>query len=135
VFKSTVKGDIGSNLITWIIGIFAAIVIVFWFVSNNPFAISGEIDRLNEDLREINEKVMRACNMMHYEASYNPLTEAGTIELYPSEICIRGELKDQRSLRRCVTTFCNISTQDTYDLRNTTYITIQKDGNITIGWQ
>jgi len=130
LFRSTAKANVATQLIMWFTGITAAVVIGFWFLSNNPFTYLAQIDRMDEDLLQLSQSIMHACNTMTYYSEYNPVTEKGFIDFRPEEICIRG--KGVEAIQRCVPTLCLLNTTTTLELDYITYVTIEKNEGITV---
>jgi len=123
----TARASITPQLIMWVTGIVVALIVSLWFISNNPFNYLVEIDSIDEDLQQLSQVVMHACNTLTYYFEYNPVTEVGTIDFTENEICMK-----KGDLRRCVPTMCGINTTMQFELKHLTYIIIEKNEGITV---
>ena len=132
-FQWTAKASGATNMILWFTGIIAALIIVIWFVKNNPFGYLAAVDNLEEDIMQLNQRISNACNTLNYYSKYNPVTEQGFIDFSEEDVCIRKEKSQAfRYIRRCVKLACTLNTTKTFNLANITYIVIQKDENVVI---
>ena len=126
----TAKASVSTNIIMWFTGILAASIIALWFISNNPFTYVATTDKIEEDLLQITQIVMHACNTLDYYAEYNPVTEEGVVVFSENEVCI--EVIGKNTLKRCAPLLCRINSNASLELQYITDIVIQKNETVTV---
>jgi hypothetical protein len=137
-FLLNARGRTATNVIMWFAGIIAVLIIGVWFMQNNPYGYLVTIDRLDEDILQLSQRINGACNAFEYYAEYNPLSEKGYVDFTGQELCIRtseeiaNPQKSDVRVRRCVSIPCSVNSTTTLDLSDLTYIVIEKNENVVI---
>ncbi len=132
--RSSARADTAVNTIMWFAGIIAVLIIVVWFVSNNPYSVTKKLDIISKDLLKLKQLLGNACNINTYESRYNPETERGVIEFQNNELCITiigTSPSNAQNLTKCTTLYCEVQSAS-LDLDKLTFLLIKKDGEITV---
>ncbi len=120
------------NVIMWFTGIVAVLIILVWFLQNNPYKQLVLVDQIDEDLLQLSEQISSACMTMEYRSKYNPVTESGFASFSGRDLCIEREGVRGNTLRRCSLLACELNLTKTLDLSTYNYIIISKKGGFGI---
>jgi len=120
----------------WFAGVIVALMIVGWFMTNNPLELLRTVESLDEDLKHISQRLGNACNSLTYYTEYNPVTETGYVEFEEGRVCVGKQKKAWQSskiIRRCTVVPCKVDTPVRVEFGGITSISIEKRETITIG--
>lgn len=106
----------------------AILILVYWFMSYNPYRTFSIVDELDSDLIHISDMANEACASDAYEARYVPELDTGTVTLSDDAVCIdvtATSPSGERKIRRCAPLQCSLYEHRTYNLENTSGIWIR----------
>lgn len=118
-FNKDKKGSTVSNIIMWI-GIVLALLIIIFGVTKRISPEHYTYEKINYDLKKINNKIEESYTAYEYFAKYNPKNEKGTLIITEDKICINN------SLYYCKEIVSDLDEQN-ISLENITYIIISKE--------
>ena len=121
------RGSTTSELIIWFAVIGAVLIAMTWYLDTVFFG-REPFEKMNNDLLRIGSLVNEGCDLKHFRAEYNPLTEEGTLSVQDNKICIKSG-----SMEKCRNTLCSTGIPNrSIDLNSITNIVIEKNGAIKI---
>ncbi|MBW2990405.1 hypothetical protein KY348_01735 [Candidatus Woesearchaeota archaeon] len=132
------RGDIATQIITWMALVLAGLILVTWFIKSGVFSPVKEVDVLDKDLIQLQLILDEACTSFQYQNEYNPFIEEGNLTFTNDQVCITlfpegdSESSEGKKITRCLTPICNLGLDASYDLSNITKIGIKKDDIFTI---
>jgi hypothetical protein len=122
ILKSSVKGNL--NVILFITGILAVLILLLWFMSNNPYDALVASDYLTEDLLQISKRLNRVCHTLVYNSEYNLKTSKGSLMLNSKEICVNS-FTPKGEIKRCAQLNCDLEGEYHINLENVLSVAIE----------
>jgi len=122
----TAKADSSTNIIMWVGGIIAVLIMVIWY-AKNLYPTHTAVDIIESDLLNIQQSVNQACMSVSYKHEYNPITETGVFAADHSRICINTTM-----VAACREVFCNVSGPVNISLDEISTFLIEKNDTVRI---
>ena len=119
------KGNTQDNVIMWLGVLTAVIISVTWAIPKiQPYHY--ELEKINSDIEAIQSRINAACSSIYYRAKYNPYQEEGNLIINNTQVCINN------SVSLCRVSLCDTESSLNLDLKNMTYIVIEKNETYNI---